>query len=550
MEKLQRQTQKIFGSNAPSDDIAALGSFKAGSPIYTDDIAALQSAAYEQGYSAALIADEAPMLEEQNSIPYILSKQLAYQFQEGIAEYDTGTTYYKGSIVKKDNAELPPMLYYSLTDDNINNPLTDEANWAEYNLSGANTSLSNLTAAGEKHFFGKTQITNCILELPQTIKIETSGQTLTLKAGSKMIYPNGSNVFDEVVLTNDLTLTIASSVNQECFLIGLPGRSSITYSTATSACYSGDTAPSVSGTNYYFWWDTNANIVKYHRGDEVLNGYSLPLAKLTVVNGVITVDTVFNGVGYMGSTVWTDKNLRGLAPNGRTSDGRLNNKDLVTTQILTKTVSDAKVGAKIWCRGDTISYGTGYTYNPQLNIIEHITQANIVAFECALYDSDADGRITSWVPLLPVNLASIFSPEFYGVPKTPTPAVSDNSTQIANTAWVNALLSNLLTSALYFKSGANYIEFFSDVLKTQRIALMQWGRASFSAAHQTITVTLPTAFTDTSFSVTGTSEVVEYSGDISYGNVGCFPTSTTTFSASNERSQAYPGYFRWIAIGK
>lgn len=135
MEKIQRTTQKIFGSNAPADDIAALGSFKTGTPVYTDNVAALQNNAYEQGYGAAIIANEAPFMEEQNSIPYILSKQLAYLYQEGIAEYDTETTYFIGSWVKGIINDKR-IIYESLTDNNLGNPLTDQTHWQEIKFGG------------------------------------------------------------------------------------------------------------------------------------------------------------------------------------------------------------------------------------------------------------------------------------------------------------------------------------------------------------------------------------------------------------------------------
>lgn len=127
MTKINRATQKIFGINAEKDDIAVMGSFKSGTPIYTDDIEKLQNTAFEEGYASTLVANEAPFMEEQNSVPYVLSKQLAYLFQEGIAEYDENTTYYTNSICKVANK-----LYVSKTDDNLgNNPTESEDNWEE-----------------------------------------------------------------------------------------------------------------------------------------------------------------------------------------------------------------------------------------------------------------------------------------------------------------------------------------------------------------------------------------------------------------------------------
>ncbi len=146
-EKIQRQTQKIFGGQASTDDLAVFGSFKTGNPIYTDNIEDLQSNAYEQGWSAALAANEAPFMEEMNGVQYGFSKQLAYQFQEGIPEYDAGTEYFIGSMVKALDTENNIVIYKSIKDNNIGQELSNTDYWIEW-VSGANADLSNLTQAG------------------------------------------------------------------------------------------------------------------------------------------------------------------------------------------------------------------------------------------------------------------------------------------------------------------------------------------------------------------------------------------------------------------
>ena len=150
MTKIKRVTQKVFGVNAPSDDIAVMGSFKSGTPVYTDDVAKLQNTAYEEGYSSSLIMNAAPFMEEQNSVPYVLSKQLAYTFQEGIPEYDENTTYYTNSICKVANK-----LYISKTDDNQgHNPVDDTTeNWEELSLGnkGTGTGLSLFDLVEKDH---------------------------------------------------------------------------------------------------------------------------------------------------------------------------------------------------------------------------------------------------------------------------------------------------------------------------------------------------------------------------------------------------------------
>lgn len=130
MPKIQRKTQKIFCNSADNDQIAVFGSMATGTPVYSNDVEQLQSnEAYEIGWDAATLEDKAPFMEEMNGMQYGITKQLAYYFQEGIPEYDAGTTYYIGSIVKvlEDNK---PVLYTSLTDENLgNNPVTDVTNW-------------------------------------------------------------------------------------------------------------------------------------------------------------------------------------------------------------------------------------------------------------------------------------------------------------------------------------------------------------------------------------------------------------------------------------
>lgn len=142
MTKIERQIQKIFAGNAPTDELAVFGSMNTGNPIYTDNIETLQSANYEDGWSSAIAANEAPFLEEMNGVQYGLSKQIAYQFQEGIPEYDPGTTYFKGSFVK--STDGTGTLYTSLTDNNLGNLLTDRENWALYNTGGAGAPIGSL----------------------------------------------------------------------------------------------------------------------------------------------------------------------------------------------------------------------------------------------------------------------------------------------------------------------------------------------------------------------------------------------------------------------
>lgn len=130
MAPLIRQTQKVFASNANADQLAVFGSMKTGTPIYNTALSILQSQEYTEGWNEAILNDKAPFLEEMNAVQYGFSYQIAYLLQEGIPAYDSNTEYSNTSIVKAIN-DNELVLYHSLSDGNIGNPLTDTTNWAK-----------------------------------------------------------------------------------------------------------------------------------------------------------------------------------------------------------------------------------------------------------------------------------------------------------------------------------------------------------------------------------------------------------------------------------
>lgn len=132
MPKITRATQRIFGSNAPSTQITAFGTAMTDNPVYTTDPAELQTNASLTGWAAAIEADKAPFEEDTNGLFYLITRQLAYLFQQAPVEWDAGTEYYQNSLctVVQDGILV---IKRSLTDNNINNnPVTDNVNWADY----------------------------------------------------------------------------------------------------------------------------------------------------------------------------------------------------------------------------------------------------------------------------------------------------------------------------------------------------------------------------------------------------------------------------------
>lgn len=125
MAKITRAIQKIFGSAAGINQRAQIGSLAAGTPNFTTDPAVIQGLAnYLEGWFGVVLGGNSPAIEDMNSLCFLFAYQLAYLMQAGIAEWETGTTYYKGSFVN-----VGGVSYISLTDNNLGNAVTSSTNW-------------------------------------------------------------------------------------------------------------------------------------------------------------------------------------------------------------------------------------------------------------------------------------------------------------------------------------------------------------------------------------------------------------------------------------
>lgn len=243
----------------------------------------------------------------------------------------------------------------------------------------ATVDLSNLSAVGEKHFLNKTQLTNCVLEIPQRVNLVDNGTNIIIKAGTIGIQPNGfeddgtTPKFDYITVTADITLENNQTTT---LMLGLNGAQNV-YRTPINRCFSGPTAPA-SQVNLAIWYDTSTNLVKRYVNSawEVAN-YTLPLGILnyTASGTSGSIQQVFNGFGYIGSSLWIDKGVRMLIPNYRNEDGTLKNQDFTTEKIyLTYFASNyTRVNGKLVFLPDVIfdniDIWTGPKYDSAKNII-------------------------------------------------------------------------------------------------------------------------------------------------------------------------------------
>ena len=205
----------------------------------------------------------------------------------------------------------------------------------------ANIDLSNLSSTGQAKFdekayanevLKKSQITNCLLEVPQNIKLELVDGVLTLKAGSKVIVPNGVGVFNELTISKDLTLGAVGVATAPSKLYVKANGSALVQWMGEA---SGATVPTTT-TGFY---NTADNTCKLYNADGTAqHTVSFPIANVHRTSGSWDrIDQVFNGFGYIGNTIFCDKGVKGLIPNGFNADGTLNNIEFTTKGVLTAT---------------------------------------------------------------------------------------------------------------------------------------------------------------------------------------------------------------------
>ena len=194
---------------------------------------------------------------------------------------------------------------------------------------GANTSLSNLTSTGKNIGNWSTNISNCITEIPQDIKLELNNGTLTLKSGSVVTKPDGT----QYQTTRDTSTTITS--NGTYFILSRITNGAVAINTYATPLRtgSGSTLPADSST-YSLFFNTTDNIIynwNWNSNQWVTIGLGFPIAIVTVSNGAISsIDQVFNGAGYIGHHAFVLPDFKVLYPDGFNTDGTF--KSLVKTR--------------------------------------------------------------------------------------------------------------------------------------------------------------------------------------------------------------------------
>lgn len=258
----------------------------------------------------------------------------------------------------------------------------------------ANASGKEVTSAD---FFQSNLLnytTNRILEIPQDIKLELNNGALTLKAGSKVSVPNGNGVFDAVTISTDRSLTNTS--NDTYMVFAKSDGSGLELARLANQTGSGTTTPTSS---WWVYYNTSDNKVYRIENGVNVRQVSLPIAIITVSSGAITsIDQVFNGFGYIGSTVFALPGVKVQIPNGRNVDGTCRSIIATVDSVKTTTRTDSVTTSKHWYLLNNLNLFSSsiLSFDADKNIYVNSSEAVIVVEIAHGYLTS--GKITSFEP--------------------------------------------------------------------------------------------------------------------------------------------------------
>ena len=413
MANLTRYLQKIFAKNSNQIGVFGTGVNKETST----NVETLQSAKYEGGWSQAIVTNKNyPVYQEMDGVMYGMTYQLAYLLQKGIPEWLATETYYQNDYCKVNG-----IIFKSNIDNNTNhNPSSYDGTWSVF--TGNNT-----------------QITNCTIEIPQNITYTLSSGALTLPQGTVVIVPYGTTDQSSTypvgsTFINSNLKVVNTEYTDGKFFVWVELQTSVTRASSagsgttstrtmalsinnsdlsivafinTATVTSDGSAPSSS-----LFLNTSSNLVKSKQSGTVSgNTCSLPIgtADNDATYNIAKINQIYNGLGVIGTTIWADKGVRGLRPNGINNDGTLNNTLFTTSGIqLIQFDTSADAGNRnVTLGASSIGYGVSnsYYYNAATNRLlyegENVSRAIVASF---YFDGS---NISNFYVYQPLNLNTV-----------------------------------------------------------------------------------------------------------------------------------------------
>lgn len=338
-----------------------------------------------------------------------------------------------------------------------------------------NDGLNSLANASDA--LRQTQVTNCILEAPNNIKIDINENGyLVLKSGSTLIIPaglddEGNKKFEHKTLESDVVFTntdaITSNLKDFMPIVWYSNDASTAHSiggVCVSQMFAGETAPT-NAQNMY-WYDTANNLIKFSgdKGTSWDSGMvSFPICQADMIFESASVKyfnypkAIFSHCGFIGSAYWLDKEVKYLAPNGKSETGTLNNIEGITQDVQIHIITDEESNntaskCLAWVSSNSISWWgnasvkpsytkpsvTGYiryfdtneNYWKKAELSTTFTNTNLCPF--ATFNINTQNQILSMQPYEIMQVAignnSVFGPDYTAgitVPAFPYTAVYD-----------------------------------------------------------------------------------------------------------------------------
>lgn len=241
--ELERKNLQVFCGSAGDQQTSIFGTMKNPDPDYSKDPEELQGTNWPQGWQNAVAADDAPFMEDMNSLFYVLSYMTKYLYQHGIPEWSNKETYTASkSVVLRngkfylakqttgaDNPQDPAtdasFTYWYLALDPVNPPA--DQNWVK----GYAQSLANLSqtidSATDKYPSNKAVLNELnrrkLIAYEKQRTIEVNGDTTaTLIENDEIIYLRVLNTGTLTVDISQLNTGSSSGYYTFYFRIGYP----------------------------------------------------------------------------------------------------------------------------------------------------------------------------------------------------------------------------------------------------------------------------------------------------------------------------------------
>ena len=271
---------------------------------------------------------------------------------------------------------------------------------------GQVVSITEGSAAEAGAYLDQSQITNCVLEIPQNIKYTLNNGTFTLKAGSILTVPYGTTdqsatypvgatflnnnlkvadtsfyygkFFVMAKVQADISISRLNALTDDTFLTINLSSNSFAYF-RQSHCKSGTTQP----TGADLWYNTSTNRFLNIQDTATQINYSFPIVAIRRDSGKVdSVLRVFNGFGYFGKAVWINKGVTTLCPNGKNADGTNNNTVKTSDDVFVIETTAIGTTTFLLMRGqynDSVRFSNPHYISqskPQLSSINYATWYN------------------------------------------------------------------------------------------------------------------------------------------------------------------------------